>query len=68
MSRKSNDNGPGLFCLLQSLDDFGDDEDDYDDRGYDEDNEDEQDYLEFKDDRRVPEKKESGTFVQAVLS
>ena len=50
------------FCLLQSLDDFGDDDDEYDDRGYEEDNEDEQYYLEFKDDRKLPEKKESGNY------
>lgn len=48
-----------LFCLLQSLEDFGDEDDeDVDDRGYEEDNEDDQDYLEDKDERK--EKKESG--------
>ena len=48
-----------VLCFKQSLEDFGDDDDEYDDRGYEEDNEDEQDYLE--DERRVPnEKKESG--------
>ena len=50
-----------LFCFVQSLEDFGDDEDDYDERGYDEDIEDDQDYLEYKEDRKGPEKKESGT-------
>ena len=50
-----------LVCFVQSLEDFGDDEDDYDERGYDEDIEDDQDYLEYKEDRKGPEKKESGT-------
>lgn len=49
-----------LFCFVQSLEDFGDDEDDYDERGYDEDIDDDQDYLEYKDDTKSPEKKESG--------
>ena len=49
-----------FICLLQSLDDFGDEDDEEgDDRGYEEDNEDDQDYLEDKDERK--EKKESGT-------
>lgn len=46
-----------IVCLLQSLEDFGDDDDeDMDERGYDEDNEDDQD----EDDRKPVEKKESG--------
>lgn len=49
-----------FVSFLQSLEDFGDDEDYDDDRGYEEDNEDDQDYLEYKDERKVPEKKESG--------
>lgn len=47
--------------LLQSLEDFGDEDDeDVDDRGYEEDNEDDQDYIEDKDERKLVEKKESG--------
>lgn len=56
------------FVFLQSLEDFGDEDDeDLDDRGYEEDNEDDQDYLEDKDERKLAEKKESGT-VKPLLS
>ncbi len=57
------------MCLFlsQSLEDFGDEDDeDVDDRGYEEDIEDDQDYLEDKDDRKNLEKKESG--IQSTLS
>ena len=52
-----------VYIFLQSLEDFCDDDDEYDDRGYEEDNEDEQDYFDFKDERKIPEKKESGEWL-----
>lgn len=52
-----------VYFFLQSLEDFCDDDDEYDDRGYEEDNEDEQDYFDFKDEGKIPEKKESGEWL-----
>ena len=58
-----------FVCVLQSLEDFGDDDDeDIDDRGYEEDNEDDQDYLEDKDERKSVEKKESGKITKINIS